>query len=466
MRSARIRDRGLRRSGQRAESLAQRLRHGDEPLKKQEEPMNKRKSMSGLGRLLKCEDLQSMIDAARPMLPNPIILTDLTHKLLAISNDEVHDDPHWIEIRTHGGVPLEIPNNEAIIAAYDRSQNEGRAILDERSASDTPMLRKVLSIRGRVIGYLDSPGNIAPFDENDIAVFDILGDLCSLYMATHMHYGDPSENLLEYFIGDLISGRLTDPYLITERVEHFKWNIPKEMRLVTARKADDLFDPQIFSKTQQVRKRIEKLFPGLTIFIFGRDIKILLPADGGAKEYADSISKLHGALERDTMHGGVSRKFSSMTEFFSHDVETLAAIELGRMLHPDNRLYFYDRYSVFHMIDALNEHTDTMRFCHSDVLALHEHDRLHGGELATTLQHYLSAGHNLADTAARLGIHRNTMRHRIQKIRSLIDSEPEDPETAAALLMSFCIFRYKTAAPTSKPTESVDAHDGRNKKTR
>jgi DNA-binding PucR family transcriptional regulator len=37
------------------------------------------------------------------------------------------------------------------------------------------------------------------------------------------------------------------------------------------------------------------------------------------------------------------------------------------------------------------------------------------------------------------------MRHRMQKIQSLIDSDLEDPETAAVLLMSFCILQYKAA---------------------
>jgi sugar diacid utilization regulator len=431
---------------------------------RQEASMKKRKSLASLGRLLKCDDLQSMIDAARPMLPNPLILTDLTHKLLAISNDEISNDSHWIEIRTHGGIPLNIPDEPAIAEAYSRSQREGRAVLDERPAPETPMLRRVLSARGKVIGYLDSPGNIEPFDESDIAVFDILGDLCALHMATHMHYGNPSENLLEYFIGDLISGRLTDPYLITERVEHFKWNIPKEMRIVTAHEASDLLDTQIFTKTQQIRERIANIFPDLTIFIFGRDIKILLPAGAGKETDTNLTSRLRDALEKEDMHAGVSRKFSSMTDFFLHDVETLAALELGAMIHPDERLHFYDKYAVFHMIDMLNEQVDATRFCHSDVLALHEHDRLHNGELATTLRYYLSAGRNLADAAARLGIHRNTMRHRIQKIRELIDSDPEDPETAAAMLMSFCILQHKIAAPHSKPIESVEIRSGRNNK--
>jgi sugar diacid utilization regulator len=423
--------------------------------------MKKRDELSDFRKLLKSEDLQGMIDVARPMLPNPLILTDLTHKLLAISNEEEYSDVHWNEIRTHGGVPLHIAIDPTITDAYKQSQNEGRAVLDEGVVSGSPMLRKALLAQGRVIGYLDSPGGIAPFGEDDIALFEMLGDLCALHMATHMQYGDHPENLLEYFIGDLITGRLIDPYLITERVEHFRWNIPDVMRLVTVREMNEDFNPQTFQKTQQTCEKLDRIFPELTIFVFGRDIKILLPEEKGEKADAGFLVRLRDALKTGDMHGGVSRKFSSMTEFAPRDAETLVALELGNLLQPEERLHFYDGYTLFHMIDALNEYTDVARFCHSDVLTLNEYDSVHNSELAMTLKHYLSAGRNLADAAERLGVHRNTMRHRMRRIRSLLDSDFEDPETAAALLTSFCILRYRAAVPNGAPVESFIHHRDR-----
>jgi hypothetical protein len=56
-----------------------------------------------------------------------------------------------------------------------------------------------------------------------------------------------------------------------------------------------------------------------------------------------------------------------------------------------------------------------------------------GGELLSTLRHYLDAGASIAETAAILDVHRNTVANRLAQIQRLLGVDLADPETRLAL---------------------------------
>ncbi|WP_165241521.1 PucR family transcriptional regulator [Corynebacterium lizhenjunii] len=66
---------------------------------------------------------------------------------------------------------------------------------------------------------------------------------------------------------------------------------------------------------------------------------------------------------------------------------------------------------------------------------LRAHDATHGTELLRTLRTYLVAGANLATAAAELGLHRHTIRARIDKIQTLCHADLTNPITRAELLL-------------------------------
>lgn len=62
-------------------------------------------------------------------------------------------------------------------------------------------------------------------------------------------------------------------------------------------------------------------------------------------------------------------------------------------------------------------------------------DAAHGTELRTTLAVYLQQGSSISLTAETLGIHRHTVRTRVQKIASVCEVDLDDPVTRAELLL-------------------------------
>jgi DNA-binding PucR family transcriptional regulator len=62
-------------------------------------------------------------------------------------------------------------------------------------------------------------------------------------------------------------------------------------------------------------------------------------------------------------------------------------------------------------------------------------------ELQLTLEAYLGNGGNTVQAARQLNIHRNTMRQRMDKIRSLLDVDPADPQQWLYLQLAIMVTR-------------------------
>jgi len=396
-------------------------------------------AVRGLSALLKSTDPQEALDAARALLPNPIMLTDATHRLIAVTEEPELRSNVWLEIIENGGVPLAWTFQPQIVAAYQTSREEGRTVLDEESTPNSQMLRRALTIHGRLIGFLDSPGHYRPFSEEDIALFDLLAELCTLLLAGGREFGELPENMLEFFISDLISGRMRDPLLIDERARHFRWTVFAEMRLITLRLEADRFSAQGATRLQHACERVQAAFPGATAFTFSRDIKLLAP-----HPLPDS-DELYALLQENALYAGVSRVFSELSEFAARDMESLSALRSGWVLHPEARVYLYDVYAPYHLFNRPDVAEDLHVYCHSAVLSLVEDDRRRGSAMGLTLKCYLECHGNTATVAQRLGLHRNTVHHRLGRIRELYGIDADDPQSVASVLLSLCILEYEDA---------------------
>lgn len=74
---------------------------------------------------------------------------------------------------------------------------------------------------------------------------------------------------------------------------------------------------------------------------------------------------------------------------------------------------------------------------HPDIGKLRDYDREHGTAYLDTLNMLLFFGGNRAHILETLGIHGNTLRYRVQKIRELLSGDPEDPVYRRLLMYSF-----------------------------
>jgi hypothetical protein len=80
---------------------------------------------------------------------------------------------------------------------------------------------------------------------------------------------------------------------------------------------------------------------------------------------------------------------------------------------------------------------DFKTFIHPDIRRLRDMDTNTNSHHASTLFEYMLCGGNITDTANRLGLHRNSLIYRINKIRDIITCNLDDMQDRKLLLLSF-----------------------------
>jgi len=85
----------------------------------------------------------------------------------------------------------------------------------------------------------------------------------------------------------------------------------------------------------------------------------------------------------------------------------------------------FDRLGVYRLLFRMRGDSALARFVEDTLAGLDQEDRR--GVLRETLQAYLTAGGAGVETAARLGIHRNTLAYRLRRIAALTGRDPADP---------------------------------------
>ncbi len=118
------------------------------------------------------------------------------------------------------------------------------------------------------------------------------------------------------------------------------------------------------------------------------------------------------------------------------------AIELGRKLGSERRLHFYSSVAL----DATVRDSPELAASLQEML-----DRLAGEpQLLDTLEMYFNHRQHLKAVAAALGIHRNTLLHRLERVRSLLQADLADIGVLARLHLALRQRQLRLPTPTGR----------------
>ena len=104
------------------------------------------------------------------------------------------------------------------------------------------------------------------------------------------------------------------------------------------------------------------------------------------------------------------------------------ALRLQKTLLPGSGACEYPKLGVFRMLAAIPDLTDVNGFVREWIGSLLDYDARKGAELVHTLTQYLEHGGNYDATAAKLSVHKSTLKYRLQRIRDLTGLELNDPD--------------------------------------
>ena len=386
--------------------------------------------------LFHASNLHQLVELGRRLTHNPIILTDLTHRVLEMSDEPGLTDSNWLEIKVHRSIPL----NQAVSNRYRESIGKRAPVLDRGLDNSLPLLRMAIAHSGRLLGFLEVPCYHCVPEQDEMDTIALIADAACLIMLQDGRYMDTPSNMLEFFICDLLEGRLTDENLIRERCQFFRWELSGYFRVMTISPGPEATEADC--RLEQHREQLSRLFPSIINFIYGTELKVIAPMQEDTANDGRFFDDIINYLKQNRLQGGISRSICHMGQMKQCSEEANKALELGRLFASQEILFFYDKYSSYHAMELCGKQMDLMRFCHSAIFTLADYDRTHETALLETLHAYLYCQQNLAEASAKLFIHRNTLTNRLSKIHDLVHVDLEDIETVFHLLYSYHILEY------------------------
>lgn len=392
-----------------------------------------------LHQLLGCKTPEQMIQTAGKAVRNPLILGDLSLHILGITSDDSITDPRWIDMSAQRMMPMNLVN----IALYRSALGMEGPVLST-DGTGLPIVRCAVAQEGKLIGYLMSPCYHGAPTQEELDIIRMLADLCSLRMQKDLHYAEYPDDMMEYFISDLLNGTITDEQQIRDRCSYFGWRLRMPYRVLTIRGADPGEMERGAGYLRQT-KRCEMLraaFPEATVFLYGEQIKFIAGVEDESTREQLMFHQIAEVLEQHGLAAGVSQPGRNFRSLTARHRQAMKAIQMGALLKGSGPLYFYDSYAVYHALEMCSGRIDLRELCHAAVLKLERYDRKNGTAYMGTLHAYLASGQNVSEAAEALYIHRNTLAKRLEKMNDIITVDLKDRETVFHLLFSLRVIEY------------------------
>lgn len=226
-------------------------------------------------------------------------------------------------------------------------------------------------------------------------------------------------------VRDIIECRLTDREELAHRVKAVGMNVRYSYHvLVVAFREQDSWTPIPWN---YVIAQLREVFPFSDATVYRGEILLLLRKTKRTSRVPFDEEKLRAILEQYNCCIGIGNASDFLSSLPPVYHQTKAGLRIGQVMEPKKRVYFYEDYSVYHIIELAAEATrvnmssrNLLHLCNNETVALVMYDKKHNTDLLDTLHAYLICGYNATEAAKMLFIHRNTMLYKLRKIETVM----------------------------------------------
>lgn len=169
-----------------------------------------------------------------------------------------------------------------------------------------------------------------------------------------------------------------------------------------------------------------------------------------ANSYAEVVTKLTNVLTRlmstsprIRLHLGIGHPYQGVVGLRGSLAEAKEACTIAQASGDSMAVQHIDEMGVRRILLGWYASEDFAEFAHTLLAPAIVAD--HDGELIRTLEAYLDNQSSPTETANQLGIHRNTVLNRIEKLRSLLTVNLDDPDERLAVQLACRVVKLKRA---------------------
>ena len=200
--------------------------------------------------------------------------------------------------------------------------------------------------------------------------------------------------------------------------------------------------------------QVEAIFPncnacaynGAIVLLYGRPDRF-----HWRKGHTFDFDKFNELLTQYHACASISTATSKLDALRNEYMLTRRILTLGRKLRyrPEERIFFGDDYAEYMTLDlcypqflGIMGNDDLIALTHPDPVNLWRYDKVNNDNLLDVLYYYCLCGPNVAKTAERVYMHRNTVAAKLKKIEKIVVDDITDGEVQQRIILSYRIMRY------------------------
>jgi len=398
-----------------------------------------------------CRTLADLLDAA-------VSVEDASFHLLAHAGGSAND-PHRKETIARHGTPARVVY-DAQVARFLRDVEANRhpkvmPAFPHLGLNRERILAPILAAN-QVLGYISVIDSKPQVEELAFMAVEQAALVVALALTKEREVAEVESRVRGEFLDDLVSATYGDEAAAQRRARHLGYPLTGTHILM----AVDIDDFRGFHRARQIS---EDAVQALKREFFRRvsavvrashqrgllsahsdSVYALLPLGLGA-DHADAQRRAHqlGVQVQEAIAGwkpgftvsvGLSAAIEAPIGVAGAHREVTAVMETLGRLKRWAQVISVPQLGVTGLLAGV-DHERLLEFAQRHLGPLAEHDRARGGELVETLKAYLEEGEQQA-AAKRLGIHPNTLRYRLDRVREISGVELEDPETRLNLAVA------------------------------
>ena len=388
--------------------------------------------------LLSGKGLSHILAVAADLMGNPIMISDRSFKTIGSSPEVETTDYFWQIITKLGFAPAELVNSPFFRQHIQRVYHSDTPDIGASSYSTNTVLSCRIALGERVIGHVAVLDCLHPFHTIDHELIQLLCKVVSIEIQKEDFYHHAKGRMFEFFIAELLDRKELNPTMLAERIKYLELDLNNNLYVLVVRSEDpEKENPSLL----YARSVIESLLDENHSVIYDEDIVVLIDRNVKIAQLIEDLKELLPVLRDNQLVAGLSQRFEQIADIRKFYQQSCKAIRFGIQLggEPGERLFAYDRYLVYDLIDLAALQNDPRSLINPLVYDLMDFDKKNNTALAHSLSEYLNCHNNPKRTAFLLGIHRNTLDYRIKKIEELLNIQLNDPKLNWSLFLSFKI---------------------------
>lgn len=378
------------------------------------------------------ESIHNMLEISLPIFNNPMVVVGMDFTVIAKAGDTkgLFNEPVFGSTDETYGYVTRLKKDEI----YNSVREKDEAFLFPSMITGTSSFCVNIKKHGLTTHRLMLLDMNIPIDEDYGFLLEFLASMIEHAISHKVPQKSEHNKSLHSILSTILTDRTADYVTTSQRLDSLGWFSRNEYLCLVLQITN--LDQKNLTETA-ICSYVENAVPFSCAFPHKKNIVIFVNMTK-AKMTLNGISERLIYFIRDSyFKAGYSRVMVGHFNLRRQYLQALVSLDLGERKNPSMWSHKFNDVAFDYILEQSTRRLPGYMISHEKLLRLKDVDEFQHTDYMHTLKLYLDNHLNAVKTAKDLFIHRSTFLYRLEKIKSLLETNLEDPEENLYLMLSF-----------------------------